>query len=118
ADGDLERARASYRKAIAWDSLHAKAHNTLGWLLHAQGALDAAIACYGRALQADRLLVEAPANLAIACHAKGDLVRAEEYSRQALALQPRVDLYRLRADILRKSGRLDEALECRREAPR
>jgi len=119
AEGQVERARASYERAVALDPRHARAHNNLGSLLHLRGDRAAAIGCYQRALEACADLPDPHRNLAIAYIEAADYANAARHARRAVELAPAsAELNALLAEALRGAGKADEALAAGREATR
>ena len=87
--GDLARAQAGMREAIAADASIADFHNNLGLLLRDTRRVDEALACFRRALELDPGWTEARSNLALAYEAAGRLDEAIAAYREALAAEPR-----------------------------
>jgi len=100
AQGKVDEAIASYRKAFDLDPKSAKAHNNLGYALEAQGKLDEAIACYRSSIELDPQSAWAHNSLGSALGKKGwdlanspdpklrDPKRAVEASTEAVELAP------------------------------
>jgi len=114
AQGKLEAAKDSYRKAIALRPNQAELHHYLGDTLRAQGDLDAATNSYSKALELRPDYAGACIGLGNAFHHLNKLSAAEECYRKALALPddgntPRADVLNEYAIVLFKLGRYDEA---------
>jgi Tfp pilus assembly protein PilF len=100
-----------YRRAIALDPKHAKAHCNLGIALRAQGRLDEAMVEYQKAIALDPKDALAHYNLGNALYGKGRLNEALAEFRQAIQLKP--DLAEAHWNlglVLRQQGRFDEAV--------
>ncbi len=111
AQGKIDDAIASFRRALEVDPAFAKAHNNLGCLLEGAGNLVEAAQRYREATRLDPKLAHALYNLGNACKQMGDAEQAIIHIEQALAIEPghadwRCNLGNLQYDQLR----LDEAI--------
>ncbi|MBI4938883.1 MAG: tetratricopeptide repeat protein [Nitrosomonadales bacterium] len=88
AQGKLDDAAASYRKAIALQPGYAEAHFNLGNVLQKQGKLEDAVASYRKALALKPDWVDAHNNLGSALQEQGKLDAAIASYRRAIALKP------------------------------
>jgi tetratricopeptide (TPR) repeat protein len=115
--GRLDRAEAHYNQALSLNPGYAEAHSNLAFLLNALGHPERAVAEARRAIELNPRLADAYLNLANA--------EASRYRHDA-ALQALDDLQSFapqhpgglsaRALALEPLGRLDEALDCARQA--
>ncbi len=117
AQGKLDEAAASYRRAIAlWPDL-AEAHNNLGSTLQDLAQPEAAAECYRRALAIRPAYPEAHYNLGNALQDLGQPEAAIESFRQALALRPDVpDIHNNLGKAYQDLGRLQAAMASFRDA--
>jgi protein O-GlcNAc transferase len=117
-DGDLQRARELYGRAVEMAPRYAKAHLNLGIALEAEGRSEAAAASYESALALDP---EDPyvlynAGRAARRHAPA---RAEELLSAALSAKPEFpEALVVLADLREVQGRLEDALAALKEALR
>lgn len=115
--GSVSEACESYRKALACDPRHAKAHNNLGVLLQAQGDLQGALRSYRQAVAADPGLLQAVRNLAAALLEGPGPEAAEKFVADALPAHSRdAALLFIHGDALSALGRLAHAEAAYREA--
>ena len=77
--GDLRRASAAYRKAIAVYPVYAEAYNDLGVVLESMGDLAGAEESYLAALKLKPELVSAHSNLALFYEERGKIKEASEH---------------------------------------
>ncbi|MEO0604166.1 MAG: tetratricopeptide repeat protein, partial [Myxococcota bacterium] len=112
AEVDLERSRSAYRKALALDPDHARAHMGLGSLDEAAGNLDAARTAYTRATQGDPQLAEAWMGLARTHLAAGRSAEARTAARTGFDRTQSSDLALVLATLDPEEARrvLSEAL--------
>jgi tetratricopeptide (TPR) repeat protein len=117
AQGRLEAAAASYRKALALKPDFAEAHYNLGIVFSELGKLEEAVESCRQALVFRPDLAEAHSNLGNALQVLGRLDEAVASHRTALAFRPdNADwLYNL-AIALQEQGGVDEAIACYRKA--
>ena len=87
-DGELQRACALYRQALALAPRYAKAHINLGVALEAMGDGAGAMRSYEDALAADPANPAANYNLGKLLHLRSELTRAEELLTRALQSRP------------------------------
>ena len=117
AQGKLEAATVSLRKAIALKPDFAEAHNNLGNVLKDRGELAAAIDSFRQAIALNPDLAEAHNNLGNALKDQGDGAAAVDSLRQAVALNPSyTEAYSNLGNALLVIGRLGEAAENLRKA--
>src|SRR5215468_9082452 len=81
--GDAPGARAAFEQTLKLAPDSAEAHNSLGYVLLAQGQLDDAVAQLKTAVRLDPKLLLARVNLANALARKRDLAGAETEAREA-----------------------------------
>jgi tetratricopeptide (TPR) repeat protein/2-polyprenyl-3-methyl-5-hydroxy-6-metoxy-1,4-benzoquinol methylase len=111
AQGKLEEAVASYRRALAHKPDDAHAHNNLGNTLKQQGKLEEAVACYRRALSHNPDDAHAHYNLSIALQDQGKLDEAVISYERALAYKPDfAEAHNNLGNVLKEQGKLDEAV--------
>jgi tetratricopeptide (TPR) repeat protein len=91
ADGNLDGAMDSYRKAIELEPRYARAHQYLGIVLSKKGDRDGAIAHYRKAIEVVPKYVGAHYNLGNALKEKGDLEGAIGCWRKSIELNPKHD---------------------------
>jgi Flp pilus assembly protein TadD len=117
AEGKLDDAITSYRKALAIEHNDAEVVNNLGTALQTQGRLDAAIESFRRALSIKPNYAEAHGNLGVALQAQGDLDAAIASLRRAIAIKPDdAGAYSNLGVALLAQGTLDSAAESLRRA--
>jgi Flp pilus assembly protein TadD len=117
AQGELDAAAESYRKAIALNPNDAKVHGNLGAVLQGQGKFDDAIKSYHRALVLDPRNAGAHSNLGVALETQGDVDAAIDHYRRSLALNSNeASTYNNLGNALRTREQLDEAVESLRKA--
>jgi tetratricopeptide (TPR) repeat protein len=110
AMGQEEEARRSLQEILPALSARPELHEQVSLLLFSQGMFREAIPIL-EAARKQLPAVESP--LAALAHAEfqtGDLVKAEEYARQALAVRESAEAHLLLADILEASSRFIEAV--------
>jgi tetratricopeptide (TPR) repeat protein len=101
-----------FREAIAEDPGNAACHGKLAMTLVAQGRADEAIAACDRAIAINPAEGEAYAVKTLALQAVGRIDEAEAACRLAIAQAPRVPIFHeLLADLLKRQGRMIEAVE-------
>jgi len=107
-----------FKRAVEFDPENVDVHFNLGAIQHNQGNFEAAMASYKRVLEL------APDNayvcymLADICEMTNSLSEAEQYLQQGISLSPGHPLsYRLVATLLRRQGRIDDAISRLEEAP-
>jgi len=86
--GELDRARAEYRRALEIRPDYARAWNNLGTLDHAARAYDSAIVAYEKAIALDPGDVVVYKNLGQAWLAQDEVEKALSAFREALRLDP------------------------------
>jgi serine/threonine-protein kinase len=120
AAGILKRAITASRQTIRLAPNSAKAHNTLGATLMAQGQqLDDAVAALREAVRLAPDLALAHSNLGEALQVQGKLDEAVTALREAVRLAPEDPIHHGRlGEALRVQGKLDEAVAALREAVR
>ncbi|MBI5660266.1 MAG: tetratricopeptide repeat protein [Nitrosomonadales bacterium] len=117
AQGKLDEAAASYRKATALQPDYAEAHFNLGNVLQKQGKLDEAIASYRKVLALKPDWVDAHNNLGSALQEQGKLDGAIASYRRAIALKPGfANAHNNLGIALQKQGKPDEATVSYRKA--
>lgn len=111
AQGQLQKAAASYERALSHKPDYVEAHYNLGVVLQAQGRLDEAAASYGRALTYSPGHAQALNNLGNTLQAQGSLDEAIASYHRALARNPDyADAHSNLGNVLQAQGRLDEAV--------
>ena len=111
---DLESSIMSYERAVDLHPDYGEAWNNLGQVRQAAGEYEAAQAAYERALALDDYMTPefAAYNMASLMAEQGKLDMALAYSRLGLEKNRRyTPLYQQSADLLRTTGRLEEAVE-------
>ncbi|MDY7023496.1 MAG: glycosyltransferase [Cyanobacteriota bacterium] len=134
--GQLTEALTAYQRAIALKPNSVAAYNNLGYTLELKEEWNQAIACYQKAASLQPQNIEIRVNLANALHSQGqlspeqtlhyaalnhdlgvarqkagDLKAAIIYYRQAIALQPNLEISHFNlGSALKASGRLSEAI--------
>jgi predicted O-linked N-acetylglucosamine transferase (SPINDLY family) len=83
---------------------------------HAAGRLGDAEACYRQALAIDPRHADAMHFLGQAMEAAGFSLEAIQWIHQALAIRPRAEMWHNLAISLKNIGRLEEAIDCLRQA--
>jgi len=117
AQGRLDDAAASYRRATVLKPDFAQAHANLGHVRKQQGALEEAAACYRRAIACKPDFVEAHALLGGVLQTLGRLEEAAASFSRTIELVPDSPLgYFNLGNALREQGRLDDAILCHRKA--
>ncbi|TXT25729.1 MAG: methyltransferase type 12 [Gallionellaceae bacterium] len=117
AQGKLDEAIASYRRAIALQPGYAEAHFNLGNALQKQGKLDEAIASYRKALALKPDGVDAHNNLGSALQEQGKLGDAATCFRRAIALKPGfANAHNNLGIALQKQGKPEDAAASYRRA--
>jgi tetratricopeptide (TPR) repeat protein len=115
--GDLDKAEASYRRALESDPNFAMAHCNLGHVLLALGRVDAAALSYRRAVETQADFVDALNGLANALKESGRLEQALPLYQKALALKPdNAEVLNNLACSFNDLMRLEEAEACFRQA--
>ncbi|MBI5658428.1 MAG: tetratricopeptide repeat protein [Nitrosomonadales bacterium] len=117
AQGRLEEAVASYRKALVLKPDSPVTHYNIGIVFNEQGKPEEAIASCRQAIALNPDFAEAHSNLGNALQAQGRLDEAIAGHRNALALRPDCVewLYNL-GTALQEQGELNEAIACYRRA--
>ena len=87
--GDLPGARAAFEKVLRLVPSSPEGHNSLGWVLLAQGQTDDAIVHFRAALRAKPAFAQAHINLSNALVQKGDHEGAVRQARDAVQEAPR-----------------------------
>lgn len=95
--GDLQRASAAYRKAVAVYPIYAEAYNDLGVVLESMGDLPHAEESYKTALRLKPELAGAHSNLALLYEESGKIKEAGEHWAARARLGPADDLWVIRA---------------------
>ncbi len=115
--GDLPRAEAGYREALAQDPALPEAHCNLGILLHGRGDLQAAALHLDQAVRLNPALAAAWNNLGVVLRKLQRNAEATVALQRALGLNPNAPgtLHNLSL-ALRAEGRPEEALEHSRRA--
>ena len=117
AQGKLDEAIASYRRALALKPDHADGHYALGNALQDHGRLDEAITSYQQALALAPGFAEAHGNLGNAFRRQGKLEEAIASYRHVLALRPNfAEMHGNLGHALQDQGKLDEAVASFRQA--
>ena len=113
AQGNLNAAIKSYRRALALKPDLAAVHTNLGLVLQAQGELDAAVASHRRAVALQPGFADAHYNLGIALKNQGKLDEAVGSYRKVLSLNPdHAQAYGSLGKVLHDQGELGDALAC------
>jgi len=110
--GDLERAEASCREALALKPDSAEALCNLGVVMARMSRFDEAIGYMTRAVACDPKLIDARMNLAYGLSQGGRLTEAVEQYREVVRLNP--DLFAARFALgqgMLRLGKIDEAIE-------
>src|ERR1700732_4088944 len=87
--GDLAGARAAFEKVLRLVPSSPEGHNSLGWVLLAQGQTEEAIVHFRAALRAKPAFAQAHINLSNALVQKGDREGAVLQARDAVQETPR-----------------------------
>jgi tetratricopeptide (TPR) repeat protein len=117
AQGRLEEAQASYRKALELDPAMPQIYINLGLALQDQGKLGEAIESYRKAIELNLELPEAYSNLGNALQSEGKLDEAILHYKRALALRPEFAEASFNlGNALQAQLRLEEAAEAYRRA--
>lgn len=110
--GDLDRARLAYEKAVALSPAYVRAQVNLGAIYREQGALAKAEAAFRQALAAEPGQVEALNNLGLIHAGRGQYAEAINLYRQALHQAPgQAEIWLNLGLACRDSGRRDEAVQ-------
>jgi len=118
AQGKLDEAVASCRRAIGIKSNYAEAHSNLGNALTAQGKLDEAVAAYRQAIHIKPDYAEVYCNLGNALTVSKFDEAVAAY-RQAIRIKPDyAKAYANLGNALTAQGKLDEAVAAYRQAIR
>jgi tetratricopeptide (TPR) repeat protein len=111
--GQYERAIASARTAVAIDPVDADSLHSLGLSLHEAHRHDEAVWAFRLATQARPGLVDAWYSLAVAYGALGAHADSRAVLERAVALDPQHALAQnFLGVLLRKAGRIDDAINC------
>src|SRR5260370_13130421 len=86
--GDLATAHANFEKVLRIAPRSPEGHNSLGWVLLAEGKIDLAIAQFRTALKLHPEFALAHMNLANALVQKGDLPSALREAQESTRLAP------------------------------
>ena len=117
AQGRLDAAVESYRKALSLKPDYVEAHNNLGNVLKDQGKLDEAVKHYRQALLIKPDDAGAYNNLGSVLKEQGKLEVAIQHYRKALSIRPDyVEAYNTMGNALRDQGNFDAAIESYRKA--
>jgi protein O-GlcNAc transferase len=117
AQGKLEEAVASYRRALALVPDYFDAHYNLGTAFQLQGRLEEAAASYGRALILKPDHAQTHSNLGNALQAQGKLAEAAASYGRALAHKPDyAEAHNNLGIVLNAQGKPEEAIACYRRA--
>ncbi len=117
AQGKLDDAAASYRKATALQPDYADAHFNLGNVLQKQGDATGAVASYRKVLALKPDWVDAHNNLGSALQEQGKLDDAAASYRRAISLKPGfANAHNNLGIALQKQGKLDDAAASYRRA--
>jgi tetratricopeptide (TPR) repeat protein len=111
AQGLIQDAIASYRRALTFNSDYAEAHNNLGIALTAQGRLAEAVSHFERVLVLDPARANTHNDLAVALQAQGRIHDAISHYEQAIVLQPdHAAAHNNLGLVLSEQGRVDDAI--------
>lgn len=109
--GQLDRAIATYNKAIEIKPNYVEAHNNLSNAFKRLGQFDKAVAGYHKALAINPSYAEANFNLGLVLHKQGNLDDALASYRKAQCIKPNnVDVLNSLGLVLQSLGRVDEAV--------
>lgn len=106
--GELEDAKALYKKVIKADSRHVSALNNLGVIFMNQKMYEQAVASFNEALHIRHNYVDAHYNLACLYAQKNDTKQSLFYLKNAMVLNPVVRQWAARDDDLRNLADLPE----------
>lgn len=106
--GDLEEAKALYKKVIKADPRHVSALNNLGVIFMNQKMYEQAVASFNEALHIRHNYVDAHYNLACLYAQKNDTEQSLFYLKNAMVLNPVVRQWAARDDDLRNLADLPE----------
>ena len=117
--GDLQRAEALYREAIAAAPGHARGHLNLGILLAAKGDDAGAARAYGMVLAIDPFHPFGNYNFARLDFLRGEFTRAEARVAEALRVRPDFpEALMLQSNVLDALGKSDAAVDAMEAALR
>jgi tetratricopeptide (TPR) repeat protein len=116
--GDRDGAIDAYREAIRIDPGYAWARNNLGVALREKGDLDGAIEQFQELTRLDPQSADAHVNLGDALQARGDRAGAADAYQKATWLRPSAVSHYNLGNLLRQTGRPEEAERAYREAVR
>jgi len=117
AQGKLDEAVVSYRKAILCDPKSAEAHNNLGLGLRDLGQLENSATSLRKAVALRPDFSRAHFNLGVVLRTLGQLEASVASFRQAAKIEPNyADAHSNLGALLQQRRQLDEALECLRRA--
>ena len=117
AQGKVQDAIASFRRAAELDPVHAKAQNNLGCTLEIAGDLEGAMQAYRRAGELDPKFAVALYNCGNLFRRAGDYVQAAEWIGRALSIEPaHAEWHCNLGDLLYQRLRLDDAIASYRAA--
>ena len=117
AQGKLDAAIESYRKALSIKPDFIEAHCNMGSALQAQGKFDEAIASYQKALSINPYFINALHNLGSVLRAQGKLDAAIDICRRVISIKPDfVEAHNNLGTVFQAQGKLDEAIACYRKA--
>ncbi len=111
---DHEMSIKAYERAVSLDPCYGEAWNNLGLVRQASGEYEASRRAYEQALMLDEYMTPefAAYNMASLMAEQGRLDQALAYSRLGIEKNRRyIPLYRQSADLLRQTGRLEEAVD-------
>src|SRR5207302_1016856 len=86
--GDLVSARADFEKVVRLAPNSPEGHNSLGWVLLAQGEIDSAIVHFRAAVKLNPDFALAHMNFSSALSRKGDVAAALREAKEAVRLSP------------------------------
>lgn len=111
---DPERSIQAYEEAVSLDPFFGEAWNNLGQVRQAIGDFEGSGAAYKQALALEEYMTPefAAYNMASLMAEQGRLADALAYSRLGMEKNRRyIPLYRQSSDLLRRTGRIEEAVE-------
>jgi tetratricopeptide (TPR) repeat protein len=115
---NYQQATFHYQKVIELQPGNIDAHINLGVMLHNLGKFAAAAISYKRVLEIDPLNAYVCFQLADICEMTNRIEEADHYLKQGESLSPEHPLsHRLAATLLRRQGRIDEAIARLTSAP-